>query len=316
MIDDSRRPIGRYLNFPEARRAYARGENVTLHLRRQLDVSANTPEIVEIAYDLQAGSYVEHANSHSETIQKYAGETARILSPYVTADTSILDVGCGELTTLTHLMNRLEAHRGPILAFDISWSRLRIGGNYASSRMKREVYARLGLFAAEIGEIPFPDKSIDVIISSHALEPNHGREKELLGEILRVARRYAVLFEPSYELNSAEGRARMEKHGYVRGLEATATGLGAKVVDVVPLTCIANPLNPTAAFILEPPSDAGRSGNDLAFSDPGSSSLLVKREGYYFSPERGVSYPIIEGIPILRSSAAVLTSALASDVKD
>jgi hypothetical protein len=155
-----------------------------------------------------------------------------------------------------------------------------------------------------------------VVISSHALEPNHGRERELMGEILRVARRYAILFEPSYELNSAEGRAHMEKFGYVRGLEATATCLGAKVLDVVPLTDILNPLNPTAAFILEPPSSAARAGNDLTFSDPGSSSVLVKREDYYFSPERGVSYPIIEGIPILRSSAAVLTSALASDIED
>jgi hypothetical protein len=213
-------------------------------------------------------------------------------------------------------MNRLEAHRGPILAFDISWSRLRIGGNYASSRMKREVYARLSVFAAEIGEIPFPNKSIDVIISSHALEPNHGREKELLGEILRVARRYAVLFEPSYELNSAEGRARMEKHSYVRGLEAAATDLGARVLDIIPLVNIANPLNPTAAFVIELSSSAARIGNDLVFSDPGSSSLLVKRDGYYFSPERGVSYPIIEGIPILRSSAAVLTSALAGEIPD
>jgi uncharacterized protein YbaR (Trm112 family) len=137
-----------------------------------------------------------------------------------------------------------------------------------------------------------------------------------MGEILRVARRYAVLFEPSYELNSAEGRARMEKLGYVRGLEATATGLGAKVLDVVPLTNIANPINPTAAFILEPPSSAARRGNVLMFSDPGSSSPLVKRDSYYFSPERGVAYPIIEGIPILRSSAAVLTSALASHIQE
>ena len=316
MTDDSPNPKRRYVNFPEARQAYARGENVTLHLQRQLSISNNTPEIIEIAYDLQAGSYVAYASEYGADLERYAAEAARILTPYMTAETSILDVGCGELTTLSHLMNCLEAHSGPVLAFDISWSRLRIGRSYASSRMKRGVDARFNLFTAEISEIPLPDRSIDVVISSHALEPNHGREKELMGEILRVARRHAVLFEPSYELNSAEGRARMEKLGYVRGLEAAATDLGARVVDIIPLVNIANPLNPTAAFVIELSSSAARIGNDLVFSDPGSSSPLIKGDGYYFSPERGVSYPIIEGIPILRSSAAVLTSALAGEIPD
>jgi ubiquinone/menaquinone biosynthesis C-methylase UbiE len=312
MTNDFRRP--RYLNFPEARRAYARGENVTLHLQRQLGVRGNTSDIIEIAYDLQAGTYIAHAKDHRTKLESYAAEMAGVLAPYVDPEAAILDVGCGELTTLTHMVNSLDVHRGPLTAFDISWSRLYVGRSYASSNMKREAYMQLRLFTAEMSEIPLPDKSIDVVISSHALEPNHGREKELLGEILRVARRHVILFEPSYELNSAKGRARMETLGYVRGLQATAIELGAKVVCVTPLANIANPLNPTAAFVLEPPSNSTGTANNLVFCDPGSSSNLIKRENYLFSPERGVSYPIIEGIPILRSSAAVLTSALSTEV--
>lgn len=312
MTDDLYRP--KYVNFPEARRAYGRGENVTLHLQQQLGVSGNTPDIIEMAYDLQAGSYVAFAKDHRAMLDNYTAEMAGILVPYLAPGAAILDVGCGELTALTHLVNRLDVHRGPLMAFDISWSRLFVGQSYASSQMKPDAYQRLSLFTADMHEIPLPDKSIDVVISSHALEPNHGRERELLREILRVARRHVVLFEPSYELNSAEGRARMEKLGYVRGLQVTALELGAKVIDVTLLTNIANPLNPTAAFILEPPSDTARSGNDLIFCDPGSNSGLIKRGAYLFSPERGVSYPIIEDIPILRSSAAVLTSALANEI--
>src|SRR5215471_17076689 len=100
MTDDSPSPIRRYVNFPEARQAYARGENVTLHLQRQLSISDNTPEIIEIAYDLQAGSYVAYAKERGTELERYAAEIARILTPYVTAEASILDVGCGELTTL------------------------------------------------------------------------------------------------------------------------------------------------------------------------------------------------------------------------
>lgn len=313
MSDDIAHP-NRRPNFPEARRAHARGENVTLHLQQQLHVSRNTPEIIEMAYDLQAGSYVAYANDHRDLLDRFAAESANILDRYLHANASILDVGCGELTTLSHLVSHLRADLGPLFAFDISWSRLRIGQAYASSRLPEQAFARLRLFAAEMSEIPLPDRSIDVVISNHALEPNRGRETELLSEILRVARSHAVLFEPSYELNSAEGRARMDALGYVRGIEAAATGLGARIIDVVPMSNVTNPLNPTAAFVLENPLRDGDPVNDPVFSDPGSSSRLVKRDTCYFSPECGVSYPIIEGIPILRASAAVLTSALASEL--
>jgi uncharacterized protein YbaR (Trm112 family) len=310
MTDDPRR---RYFNFPEARRAYAAGKNVTLHLQHQLGVSGNTPEIIEIAYDLQAGSYIAHARAQRTWLDSYGAEMAGILAPYLTDDASILDVGTGEITTLTHLVNCLGTQRGPLMAFDISWSRLHVGCTYASSQMKGGAYGRLSLFTADMSEIPLPAKSIDLVISSHALEPNHGREKELLAEILRVARRHVVLFEPYYEMNSAEGRGRMEELGYVRGLQAAATALGAKVVAITPLVNIANPLNPTAAFILEPTSSTASARNDPTFCDPATNSRRIRRDSHFFSPERGVTYPVIEGIPILRSSAAVLTSALANE---
>jgi hypothetical protein len=45
----------RYCDLRPARDAYARGENVTEHLRRMLGSTGNTSQIIEIAYDLQAG---------------------------------------------------------------------------------------------------------------------------------------------------------------------------------------------------------------------------------------------------------------------
>jgi SAM-dependent methyltransferase len=300
------------MSFPEARKAYARGENVTQHLQRQLNVDRNTPEIIEIAYDIQAGSYADFADRNPDALRSFTSEAAKILERYLGDADSILDVGCGELTTFSHLVNNLGVTPAALFAFDLSWSRIRVGRSYASSHLNRFAFDRLSLFTAEISEIPLLSKSVDVVVSSHALEPNGGREKELLAEVLRVARRYAVLFEPSYELNTSEGRARMESLGYIRGLESAAQSLGATVEDVIPLHNVSNKLNPTAAFIIRPAEEGPMFEPGHRFADPGGNSPLQRYDTFFFSPERGVSYPIIDGIPILRSSAAVLTSAIAA----
>lgn len=178
--------------------------------------------------------------------------------------------------------------------------------------MKRSRVARLQAFTADIGKIPLLSKSVDVSVTSHALEPNGGREVELLNEILRVTRRLAVLFEPSYELNSNEGRARMDQLGYIKGLEGAIGAVGATLLDIIPLKGTFNQLNPTVAYIVQPRESLTKASlPGPIFSDPGSDTPLGKFDNFYFSRHRGLSYLIISGIPVLRSDTAILTSALA-----
>lgn len=311
-----RSPVkNKLIDFGAARDVYLRGENVTEHLRRAAGVEHNTPAIIEMAYDLQAGTYIADTHRHRDFSEAYTAEISDVLKPHLRDGDSLLDIGCGELTNLSLLANKLPMEIARLYAFDISWSRIKVGLGFASEILKPQLYQKLRPFTADIGEIPLRSKSIDVAITSHALEPNGGRETELLREIFRVTRRVAVLFEPSYELNSDEGRGRMDRLGYVKNLERAASESGARVVDIIPMQNKINPLNPTAAYIIAPKdvvSIGGISGE--IFSDPGSDNALEKHENFYFSRASALSYPIIEGIPILRSLSAVLTSALATQV--
>ena len=65
-------------------------------------------------------------------------------------------------------------------------------------------------FVADIKSIPLASNSIDVITSCHALEPNGKSLNLLLKELFRVAKNKLILFEPSYELNSKEGKRRKD----------------------------------------------------------------------------------------------------------
>src|SRR5688500_6437781 len=98
-----------------------------------------------------------------------------------------------------------------ILGFDISWSRLKFAKEFLNDFNINNVT----LFTANLFEIPLQDDSIDVVYTSHSIEPNGGKEKEALKELYRVTRKYLVLLEPSFEFASDEARARMKQHGYV-----------------------------------------------------------------------------------------------------
>lgn len=226
-------------------RAFREGKNVTAVLREQLGTDRNTPEAIEIAYDLQAGSYVKSADGNPDFMRAYAEQLADLLRPHLGPGDTILDAGTGEMTTLTHLIMALKTPLSRVYATDISERRLEVGRQYAA---KHGVVAET--FRAELAAIPLPDKSVDIVTTNHAVEPNGGREAEILSELLRLCRRKLVLFEPSYELATEEGKARMRQHGYVRGLREQLESLGAKVEGVTPLPLIHNPLNPTACIVV------------------------------------------------------------------
>ncbi|ODN65364.1 hypothetical protein A9E74_02832 [Methylophaga muralis] len=82
---------------------------------------------------------------------------------------------------------------------------------------------------ADLFEIPLADSSVDIIYTSHSLEPNGGREEAALKELLRVARRAVILFEPIYELGNVEAQLRMDTHKYVKQLKNVAENLGGIV---------------------------------------------------------------------------------------
>jgi hypothetical protein len=167
---------------------------------------------------------------------------------------------------------------------DISWSRIHVG---------RSHFRPATLFVSELEALPLADDSMDVVYTSHAIEPNWGRESVILAELYRVAGRYLVLFEPSYELASAQARARMDAHGYCRGLREMAEQLNFDVIEHRLIDCPMNPLNPTALLLIEKRMTRQADGNP-AFFCPSCRGPLVTDADCYFCPAEGLVYPTLK----------------------
>ena len=64
----------------------------------------------------------------------------------------------------------------------------------------------------------------------YCLESNKGKEKETLEELLRVAIKYIVLAEPSYESGNEETKKRIKDLCCIDNLESTIKNLNLNVI--------------------------------------------------------------------------------------
>jgi len=281
---------------------YRQGHNIMSYLRNLLTEDTNHIKAIEISYDLQSGDY-SSAMKNPEYLQYKQNFCHSIANHFAELEhyDSIMEAGIGEATTLATLLDYIPQSTNSY-GFDLSWSRVA----YAKKWLEGQGHSTTQLCTGDLFNIPFGDNSIDIVYTSHSIEPNGGNEAAILEELFRVARKYVVLLEPAYELATDEARARMDSHGYCKGLKQTCEQLGYKVIKNQLFDYSSNALNPTAIIVIEKLSNEAPV-TDI-FACPLHKTPLRKSPNALYSEEALSLYPVIDGIACLRIENSILAS--------
>lgn len=281
---------------------YKQGINVSKALRGEKDSQFNDEEIIELTYDVLTGHYINQmripeVNELWTAFNHEVGDRLLELGDI----TSVLETGVGEATTLAGVLDRIGASM-EIYASDISWSRVA----YARTWLAEQGYANaVNLHTASMFHLPLPSCSVDVVYTAHSVEPNGGRERAILEELYRVAKRYLVLVEPAYDLANVEQRQRMVEHGYCVSLFEHVGLLGYNVLEHKLMDVQKNPLNPVAYTLIEKDSNVL---TRLEYVCPQYKTKLYHLDNMYYSDEAKSVYPVVMGIPCLKADDSVVAS--------
>lgn len=285
---------------------YSRNENIIEYLKNNFEKNCNYTEYIKIAYDLQAGSYSKAFFDNNREYENYAKSIATVLDELGEIK-RIINIGVGEAITISCSIKNMKNQPEDVFGLDLSWSRIK----YAKQFSKSFGFDNFNLVTGNIFELPFLNNSFDVVFSHHSLESNGGREKEALVELNRIAKKYIVLFEPSYEFGNNDARKRMEKYNYVKNISKHAIELGLNLIENRLFNDERNPLNPTGLTIIEKNSSFPDKLKSNILACPVSKTPLMMHGNSYYCKESSLAYPIIQGIPcLLRENAVVATKYL------
>jgi hypothetical protein len=104
---------------------------------------------------------------------------------------------------------------------------------------------------ADAVQLPFADRSCDVVVTVHALEQMPGETgKQVLQEIARVTRRGLISLEPDYQRASWSQRLYMRRRDYIRDIVNPAAVAGL-TLSRRQWAVAGNPLNRSSIFVFD-----------------------------------------------------------------
>ena len=261
-----------------------------------------------MSYDVQSGTYIKFFNSLSKN------KVNRIYQPLIDVikkdfknSKTILDFGCGELTTSLFIFNKLKKSIVNYFANDVSLNRLILGQNYLNKKLKKKDFNKFKIFCNSNTNLPFKDNSIDLIITIHSLEPNNKNKESFIDELFRVSKRGLILMEPHYEISSDKQKKRMLKFEYIRGIQKLFNKKDCEI-KIIKKDHHINNNNVSSLFVIK--KKKVRKNNNTSYVEPKTFSRLKDINNFLYSSKSLRFYPTYNDISIFSDESQFFLPSL------
>ena len=279
---------------------YKKKQNIQLFLKNK---TFSNREIIKLAYDIQSGSYIKFFKklTREKKVNVYFPLIKAINDNFKNVKT-ILDFGCGELTTSAYIFKNLNHKIKKYYANDVSFNRLLVGSNELKKKLTKKNYNKFKIFCNSDNNLPFKDKSIDLVLTVHALEPNNQYKYKIFNELLRVSKLGIILMEPHYEISDVKQKKRMIKFDYIRGIEKILRLKKIKY-HIIEKKFHLNNFNKSSIFVLK--NNLTKKKQHDNFVDPIKKNDLIKKDNFLYSKKTFRAFPIINDIAIFNEDSQI-----------
>ena len=121
-------------NYKLLNQKFKENKNLQIFLKKK---NFNSEQSIKMSYDVQSGTYIKFFNSLSKNkINKIYQPIVDVIKKDFKNSKTILDFGCGELTTSLFIFNKIKKNIINYFANDVSLNRLILGQNYAKKKIK------------------------------------------------------------------------------------------------------------------------------------------------------------------------------------
>jgi hypothetical protein len=269
-------------------------KNIVSTLRR---LGVNKSDCIELAYEIQAGSYTLEFNDRELSRNKVLHS---IINQYTVFDdvNSIGVFGVGEAKNWIGYEGSINS----LFGVELSFSRLR----WAHKNLEKiSDINSIHLIKGDASEKIFNKNSFDISITLHSIEPN-GNEQgaSILNNVIESSSKYVILFEPDYSTAHKEMKKRMESNDYVRNISDELSKMSSiNIIDKFVMGIQQNPDNLTTCWIIEKINKTNSVANKMIC--PFTNGDLNEYNDMMYSPKAGVCYPKINEFIFLNKNDAV-----------
>jgi hypothetical protein len=283
--------------YQTAIKAFKNGKNIVNTLKK---LGVNKSDSIEIAYEIQAGSYTREFNNfhleRNKALHSIINKVAT-LNGVDTVDT-VGVFGVGEA------MNWIgyEGSINKLFGVELSFSRLQFAYKNLN---KISGIKSFQLIKGDAKENIFNKNSFDIAITMHSLEPNGNKQgASILRNVVDSASKYVVMFEPDYKTAHKEMKERMIKNDYVRNISKELSKMNSiEIIDKFKLKKDANIDNVTTCWIIRKKSQNETVKNKLVC--PFTNGELYEYPDVMYSPNAGLGYPKINDFLFINKKDAV-----------